>query len=630
MLPRFLTARDAAEVGVVVRNYTGAAGTAKVTARARGAGISGATVKRVQVAAGGSARVRFHVSAADVDSARFTFAASMGGERDALRVDVPIDRGLIPETRSLARGAIAANAPVTVPATWRGDSVADASTLSITVDRTGLADLEPSLRYLIHYPYGCLEQTLSRFIPLTKVKDLADSLGMASLKGPKLRAYIRAGAAKVVRHQHADGHYSLWPSGPTYPHLTVYATYGLLEAKRAGVKVDDGAIDRGLAAIRTWANAPQRTLGPGGETGTVAMAAYVLAEAGKPDHGLEARLFDTRAALPRYGQAFLLRAMVRAKAPRDHSTSAEQRTLEGELLAALQQTGHGAVVRESMSESAYYMSSDARLTAIALSALLESSPTSPAIPQLVDGLKQLRSSSGRWTSTQDNLYALVALADYARTAANGSASVSVKVGGDTITRELKGGAVLSISRNLDKLKPGTVSIRADGPVRYAVQLTEARRDPAAVAIDNGIHVDRVYVDADTGATITSFHAGQLVRVVVGVSSLKQRNWVAVEDHLPAGFEAVNTKLATSQQASRSYGSNRYGYRYGYRYGWTHTELHDDRVLGFADRMNGRLELTYLVRATLPGSFSALPARAEEMYAPATNGRSAARKVTVSK
>ena len=631
VLPRFLTSGDAAEVGVVVRNYTGTAGTARVTARARGAGIHGRTTKRVKVADGGSARVRFQISAADVDSARFTFKASMGGERDALALTVPIDRGLVPETRSLARGAIAADAPVTVPATWRSDSVGDASTLSITVDRTGLADLEPSLRYLIEYPYGCLEQTLSRFIPLTKVKDLASSLGMKSLKGPKLRAYIRAGAAKVVRHQHANGHYSLWPSGPTYPHLTVYATYGLLEAKRAGVKVDDDAIDRGLAAIRTWANAPQRTLGPGGETATVAMAAYVLAEAGKPDHGLNARLFDARAALPRYGQAFLLRAMVRAKAPSDPSTSSGLRTLEGELIAAMQPTGHGLVVRESMSDGYYYMSSDARSTAIALSALLEFDPQAVQIPQLVDGLKQLRSSSGRWSNTQDNLYALVALADYARTKANGAAQVTMTAGGQTLTRTIKGGAVLSFSRHLDQLKPGTVTIRADGPVRYAVQLTEARRDSAAVSIDNGFHVDRRYVAPDTGKPITELHAGQLVRVVVGVSSLTQRNWVAVEDHLPAGFEAVNTKLATSQQASATRRSRRYGNGYyRYTYGWTHIELHDDRVLAFADRMRGRLELTYLARATLPGTFQALPARAEEMYAPATNGRSAARKVTVQK
>ncbi len=209
--------------------------------------------------------------------------------------------------------------------------------------------------------------------------------------------------------------------------------------------------------------------------------------------------------------------------------------------------------------------------------------------------------------------------------------MTISAGGQTLTRTIKGGAVLSFTRHLDKLKPGTVSIRADGPVRYAVQLTEARRDPAAVAIDNGFKVERRYVDPDTGAPVTAFRAGQLVRVIVGVSTLTQRNWVAVEDHLPAGFEAVNTRLATSQQASGTQRSPRYGNGYyRYTYGWNQIELHDDRVLAFADRMSGRLELTYLARATLPGTFQALPARAEEMYAPATNGRSPARAVTVQK
>src|SRR4029450_12380175 len=107
----------------------------------------------------------------------------------------------------------------------------------------GLGELEPSLRYLIEYPYGCLEQTLSRFIPLTKVKDLAASLEMKELEGPKLSGFIRAGVAKVARHQHEDGHFSLWPSGQTYPHLTVYALYGLSQARKAWIEVDQRALD---------------------------------------------------------------------------------------------------------------------------------------------------------------------------------------------------------------------------------------------------------------------------------------------------------------------------------------------------------------------------------------------------
>src|SRR5262249_33503982 len=158
------------------------------------------------------------------------------------------------------------------------------------------------------YPYGCLEQTMSRFIPLVKVKDIAGSLAMKELDGPKLQAFIRAGVAKAYRFQHEDGNFSLWVAGDVYPHLTVYAMYGLSEAVRAGVDVRKDALDKGAAAIKRWVNA-KRDLGPKGDGMTMAMAAYVLAEMGKPDAALAARLYEARAALPVAGKAFLLMAM---------------------------------------------------------------------------------------------------------------------------------------------------------------------------------------------------------------------------------------------------------------------------------------------------------------------------------
>jgi len=168
-------------------------------------------------------------------------------------------------------------------------------------------------------------------------------------------------------------------------------------------------------------------------------------------------------------------------------------------------------------------------------------------------------------------------------------------------------------------------------VRYSVQLTEARTDTAAQPRDNGFAVTREYLDPETSAPLTAFKAGQLIKVKIRVTTGQDRNYVAVVDPLPAGFEAVNTRLATSQQRTtgRSYRGGRYGYRY--YYGWTHKDLRDDQVLAFADRMrSGSLTLEYLARATIPGSFQALPAHAEAMYEPDINGRSAALAITVKK
>jgi uncharacterized protein YfaS (alpha-2-macroglobulin family) len=620
--PRFLGAGDTLAVGAVVHNRTGADGTATVTLKGTGAALT-QTVQTVAIAAGGSARVRFPITASQHASASFEIGVALGSERDAVKVALPIQRPRVIETRTAGAGVLAAgqtaDAAIAVPATaLRGESQ-----LAITVDRTGVGDLEPSLRYLVQYPYGCLEQTLSRFIPLVKARDLAASLDMKSLGTTKMDAFIVAGVAKVARHQQGDGHFSLWPQSQTYPHLTVYALWGLLEAKKAGVAVPGDAIDRGLRAIAGWIQGGE-SMKPGGDAATLAMAAFVLADQGKPDAGLVARLYDLRAGLPRWGQAFLLRALVAGKG--DAAMIAEVRGL---LVAAAVVTGERAMIREARGEHDYYMNSDVRATAMTLAAFLaagDAPDSAPLIETLVAGLKAERDAGGAWRNTQDNLWSLVALADYARRAAPGEATVTVMAGDQVLAKKkLIGGEVHVVRAALDKVKAEQIHISADGPVHYAVRLTQVSKD-AGKAMSNGFAIRREYVDAG-GAAITTVKAGDLLTVRLTVTSDAHRRWIAMVDPLPAGLEAVNPRLATSVSTGGTAATGR-----GQRgLSWAHQELRDNQVEWFADWMpQGTYVLSYQARATIDGTFAVAPARIEAMYQPEVMGRTASATLTVSR
>ncbi|MEO8699520.1 MAG: MG2 domain-containing protein, partial [Kofleriaceae bacterium] len=209
-LPRFLRSGDAASVGIVIHNNTDTTGTAIVTAKANGA-VLDAAQQAVSVPANGSVRVRFAAKASDNAAATFEFGMQLGKERDSVRVTVPIDRPRVYDNRLLVESRLGKGG------TWTGtlgagkDILRDESTLAITVDRSGVGDLAPGLHSLIEYPYGCLEQTMSRFIPLVAAKDLAKTLDDPSLQGTKAEQFIHAGVAKVIRHQQGDGLFSLWP-----------------------------------------------------------------------------------------------------------------------------------------------------------------------------------------------------------------------------------------------------------------------------------------------------------------------------------------------------------------------------------------------------------------------------------
>ncbi|MGE5185074.1 MAG: alpha-2-macroglobulin family protein, partial [Acidobacteriota bacterium] len=288
VLPRFMTSGDRAVVGVEIQNRTDDAGTATVTATANGAVLDG-TRQEVQVAANGSARVRFTAKASQNAAVTFGFKVVMGKEQDAVEVTIPIDKPRVVETRTLAETTLKDGE------SWQGgigagsDVLRGESTLAITVDRTGVGDLVPGLRALVEYPYGCLEQTMSRLVPLLAAKDLAKTLDDASLQGTKMDRFVRIGVAKILRHQQGDGLFSLWPQSQTYPHLAAYALWGLTVAQKAGVEVPADTFDRGTAALEAWANGAGN-MKPDGDGATMAMAAYVMAWRGKPDTALNARL----------------------------------------------------------------------------------------------------------------------------------------------------------------------------------------------------------------------------------------------------------------------------------------------------------------------------------------------------
>jgi len=98
----------------------------------------------------------------------------------------------------------------------------------------------------------------------------------------------------------------------------------------------------------------------------------------------------------------------------------------------------------------------------------------------------------------------------------------------------------------------------------------------------------------------------------------------VDDALPAGLEALNAAFDTTPTAAQvQTGQDRW---WG---SFNHTEIRDDRVLLFADRLlAGTHTYTYLARATTPGRFVHPPAQAEAMYSPEVSGRTATGRLTV--
>jgi uncharacterized protein YfaS (alpha-2-macroglobulin family) len=151
-----------------------------------------------------------------------------------------------------------------------------------------------------------------------------------------------------------------------------------------------------------------------------------------------------------------------------------------------------------------------------------------------------------------------------------------------------------------------------------------------------VSIHRAYSDAaGKVVNLNDVKPGQIVRVALRIEMPQldsyRLGYLAVTDRLPAGFEALNTDLATTgsiPELSKDHpffeGLSEYGSAA------SHVDLRDDRVQIYFDHVySGRaVYASYLTRAVTAGTFTVPPAGGELMYEAGSEGYSDATKVTV--
>jgi uncharacterized protein YfaS (alpha-2-macroglobulin family) len=625
-LPRFASVGDHFEAAVMLTNDTAAAGTARVSLLADGAvtldgaGASRAPVTReVSIGAGARQRVSFPVTASAAGSARFRFAASLGENKDGLELSLPVHYPTAEESVLLSSGVTKGHVNLAVQ--FPEGVLPGSAHLDISVDPDGLAGIEEGLRDLVEYPYGCLEQTTSRLIPLVAARELTRSLRLADFEGDKADRYIKIAIAKILRHQTTTGGFGLWPGSEPNAYLTAYALWGLKLAADAGYPLDDDAVQRAIMYLRMQlAGEPDNTYSMMGELGSRAFALHVMAMLNRPDPDAVTALAARADALPLYGQAFLARALASAVGPKHAGVAA----LLDRWAPSPGGKGDGTLVTERNEPGLdWYFSSHVRTSAIVTDALLSLRPDDPRIPGLIRGILDQRRADSAWYTTQDNLYALVALTHYAKARAGQSAQVEVARGPSKLLSERLAGDGLSRIRHVeipvDGADTSPLGITAkQGNVYYRVRARFTRDAAHQPAEEHGLELRRVFLDPETGNVLERATEGQMVRVRLTLNSPNQQRHVALSDLLPAGLEPINTRFATVPQHLDPNDPEWYD-----RLWLTHRELLDERVDAFMDWMAARPgKFEYLARATTVGKFVLPAATVQKMYDPDVKARTA--------
>jgi hypothetical protein len=247
-LPRTVQEGNTLAVAGLVRNDTGRPQTLRCSFKAPFPLLRTTAPQSLTLPPGEVARVEYEVSIDRfLESAEFAFGAECdSGEADAVSIAVPGRRHGVPH-RDGRSGTLAAGAAREEVFRVPPQAIRGTARLRIDLDPGIHSAILEGLEPLIEYPYGCVEQTMSRFLPAVAVDRALR--GAPHRWKEKLPSVVASGLRRLYLLQNPDGRWGWW-GGAAHDSMTAYVLYGLAQCRKAGTGVDRTAVDRAAKVLR--------------------------------------------------------------------------------------------------------------------------------------------------------------------------------------------------------------------------------------------------------------------------------------------------------------------------------------------------------------------------------------------
>ncbi len=617
-LPRFANVTDRIVARAVLLNQTAQAGEVAVSLQLDDKARTPSPSRKVALAARGSAIVEFPLEFVETGTAKWIwkahFVESAAGSaspatftdsvQTTLNVNYPaplLREIYLTRTESAETNLLASANPQILEG--KGD-------VSVKVSNTRLSELGEAISQLLHYPYGCVEQTSSSLLPWIVLRDARESLPQLCHAPADMDAAIRSGITRLLSMQTSSGGLSYWPGGKE-PMLwgSAYGGLALALASRQHLPVPKANLDR-LTAYLSEQLRSSGGLRDNGSLSERCLALYTLALAGRPEASYHEVIFKKR-----------------------NSLSSESRALLA--LAILESKGSGEMVEELLSSKPSskrsdndWFGCDAREIAVRLLAWSAFRPAAPAVDVLVAELMQAQ-SKGHWNTTQGNAWSLFALTEYAARVETRFKNVE-----GSVTWGQNSGAFQLAEKTATFEKTFTTSPQlASTPLVLANPLkrllfTQVKLEARPTALqqprqDRGFMIQRTYArldDDNQPQDLKQFRVGDRVLVTLQFEVRQPAHYLAIDDPLPAVFEAINPEFKSQQTALTQAATQ----------DWVSDfrELRSDRALFFRNHLGpGHYTIRYIARVRAAGTATAPGAKIEEMYHPERFGFSETAQIT---
>ncbi len=633
--PRSLTQHDSSRVVALVHNDTGVTQTAQVHLTAENLTVNGPAVQSLTLESGKAGEAIWNVTADGYGAAKLRVTAYTPKTNsvqftDGVETTLPI-RPHGREVVTAFAGEVTAKNPETEVVRLDPKAVPELSRLTVHVTPSIAGSLVGATNYLIGFPYGCTEQTMSRFLPDLLVERVLKLHGMSDVKRQEeLPRMVHAGLNRLYRFQHpASGGWGWWEHDADSPWMTAYVLYGLATAQAEGYPVTDNALTKGKAAAAKMVKDP--TLDP--DSG--AFLLYALALNG--DQATSRSEFDRIFAGKPHGAGYAYLVLT-------------AKLLGIDALPALDRMNQQAEWADGTLHWKYHTGyldwdwDNSEMTAMALRAQLAVNPQDPRVNGILRWL-MLHRTGDYWGSTRDTAWALAGLCDYLKSQSGSipGGQVTIKLNGVvrqtyTLTPDLLKEPQLTLHVPATELRHDKNDVtleRSSGgsPIFYSVEWKQivATEDMPAVSPPSvkgeTLTVKREYLrlkpqkagmdswSLQTEPTNNQLAQGDRIRVRLTIDAPRDMAYVLIEDPFPAGCE-VNERGDASEVVD-------------WGYWWQGVDVRDDHIAFFAKTITkGKHVIEYNLRAQTPGSYHTLPTLVQGMYTPETRAETAETRVVI--
>lgn len=653
--PRFLREGDEVVISTIVHNYLSSDKKTKVEFSADklqllaskinsdwyGSNFSRKEVYEIEIPANSELRIDWKCRVIyPTGEAKLNVKALTNEESDALKLKVPILPNGIKVVKPVVADFSENNFEESLEFEIPNNVDLQSAQFSFTVTPSLAGTILNALDDLAGYPYGCVEQTMSRFLPTVIVANTFNeiSIPLKSKTIDELPKYVEAGLKRLYNFHHSDGGWGWWTNDNTNPFMTAYVIYGLTLAKQAGYDIDNSIYESGLRNLRTQIERADPQI----DETTLAYMLYSLSLAMKESNYQKKIYYQTIEVLLKknlnpYSVALLTLALHNLEEKEKANQTAER-------LIKMANIENGFAYWSGESWQYRWQNDNVQGTAFAVKAIINVKGESELISKAVRWL--LKKKQGfSWRSTQETANVIFALTDYLKLTKELNPDYSIEIFlndkevystrfykediyKESATIKINGSKENSMIKGTNRIR---IKKNGTGKVYFSGFNEFFTTNFKSLGNENGFKVRREYyilepkeIDGKIIYTKEKF-TGEIksgkelfVKTFVETKSSDMEYFI-LEDMLPSGFEVVQEIERYAIEGESNYPIyDDWGYR-PWRWHYADREYRDEKVAFFVTNCSNSMEFSYVIKAQIPGEYKIMPAQGYLMYYPELNG-----------